>query len=75
MKRYICFKCIAFGGKSPCVLACENDLEPTHCPHDDSKYPNAYWELDASQHSVEAERPNCPYVGQVCVMFKPKKKE
>ena len=49
MKRYVCFKCIAFGGKSPCVLACENDLIPTHCPHDDSKYPNAHWELDASQ--------------------------
>lgn len=43
MKKHICNKCIAFGGKKPCILLCEDDMTPTHCPHDDSAYPNSDW--------------------------------
>ena len=55
MKTYICKKCISFGGKAPCTLTCEDDMKPTHCPHDDSKYPNSLWEWVASQSGVEAD--------------------
>ena len=44
MKTYICHKCIKYGGKAPCTLTCEDDMKPTHCPHDDSAYPNADWQ-------------------------------
>ncbi|MCK5612855.1 hypothetical protein KAR91_63870 [Candidatus Pacearchaeota archaeon] len=44
MKKYICKKCIPYGGKKPCTLTCEDDSVPTHCPHDDSAYPNSDWQ-------------------------------
>jgi len=57
MKKYICKSCIVYDGKEPCVLVCQNDLAPTHCPHDDSKYPNSYWEPVPQQGKLKC--PNC----------------
>lgn len=56
MKRYIYFKCFTYGGKDPCILACEDGLIPVHCPHDDDAKVNTIWEeLDTSQPVVEAD--------------------
>lgn len=44
MKKYICKKCLNYGAKEPCTIICEDDLTPTHCPHDDSSYPNSDWQ-------------------------------
>ena len=64
MKIYICKKCITYGGKDPCILSCENDLKPTHCPHDDSKYPNSQWEelsANSTKSHIEANAYACKF--------------
>lgn len=43
VKAFICKKCMNYGGRQPCYMSCEEDLIPTHCPHDDSSFPNSEW--------------------------------